>query len=52
MADSFIRRIDKNADTREIVEYLDYLCGRISYILKNIDEENLTDDMKKRIGGK
>ena len=52
MADSFIRRIDRKAEGKQIITYLDYLCERLGYILENIDEENLCDELQKKIGGK
>ena len=51
MADSYIRHIKKGATNAEINEYLDYLADRLSYVLENIDEENLTDKLKNKIGG-
>ena len=51
MADSFIRKINKKADHKEVVEYLEYLSDRLSYILENIDEENLSDKLQNKIGG-
>ena len=51
MADAYIKRIKKDADSAEVKEYLDYLADRLTYILENIDTENLTDDLNKRIGG-
>ncbi len=51
MADPRLRKIKRNATTDEIVEYLDYLCDRITAALENLDEENFTDEMKRRIGG-
>ncbi len=51
MADTYIRRIDPNAKGKEINEYLNYLTDRLEYILENIDEENLTDKLKNKIGG-
>ena len=52
MADSFIKKIDRKADNKKIIEYLDYLSNRLSYILENIDEENLCDQLQQKIGGK
>ena len=51
MADSYIRHIDRTADKTDIIEYLDYLADRLTYILENIDRENLTDKLNERIGG-
>jgi len=50
MADTFIRKIERNATNTQIVEYLDYLNDRLTYILENIDEENLSDTLRERIG--
>lgn len=50
MADSYIKHIKQDATNAEIVEYLNYLANRLSYILENIDEENLTENLKKKIG--
>lgn len=51
MADSYIRHIPPDADHREVVSYLEYLANRLTYILENIDTENLTDKLNERIGG-
>ena len=51
MADSHIRRIKPGASNIEITEYLDYLADRLNYILENIDEENLSEELKNKIGG-
>ena len=51
MADVGFRRIKRRPTNEDIVEYLDYLCDRLGIILENIDEENLTDKMKNKIGG-
>lgn len=52
MADSFIKKIQRNPKEKDVVEYLDYLADKLTYIFENIDEENLTDSLKKKIGGK
>ena len=51
MADSYIRHLRSGATNAEITEYLNYLADRLTYILENIDEENLTDELKNKIGG-
>ena len=51
MADTYIKRISSDAKGKEINEYLNYLAQRLEYILENIDEENLTDKLKNKIGG-
>lgn len=51
MADIYIRHIKSDPSNKEIKEYLDYLADRLTYILENIDTENLTDDLNKKIGG-
>lgn len=51
MADSFIRKIDRKADHDQIIKYLDYLTDRLGYILENIDEENLCEQLQNKIGG-
>ena len=51
MADNYIKHIEKNADLREVIKYLDYLADRLSYILENIDTENFTDQLNSKIGG-
>lgn len=52
MADIQLKKIERDAGTAQIVEYLDYLCERLGYAFENIGEENLTDELNKRIGGK
>lgn len=49
MADVNIRRIERNADTAQTVEYLDYLAQTLTFILENIDEQNLSDEIMKKI---
>ncbi|MBR5515572.1 MAG: hypothetical protein IKU52_05165 [Clostridia bacterium] len=51
MADSFFKKIDRKADRRQIIEYCDYLTDRLSYILENIGEENLCDELNRKIRG-
>lgn len=51
MAENSFKRINKNASREEIIEYLNYLTLRLEHILENIDEDNLTDEIKKKIGG-
>jgi len=51
MADSFFKKIDRRADHKQMIEYFDYLAERLSYILENIDEENLCEDLSKKIKG-
>lgn len=51
MADSYIKHIKDNASNGEICEHLNYLADRLSYILENLDEENMTDSYNKK-GGK
>ena len=51
MADSNIKRIKQNSSNAEICEYLNYLADRLTYILENLDEENMTDSYNRK-GGK
>lgn len=51
MADIYIKKIKRDPDMRAVVEYLDELADTLTRALESIDEENLTDDLKKRIGG-
>lgn len=51
MADVSFKHIKQNASREEISEYLGYLVDRLEYILENIDEENLTEELKNKIGG-
>ena len=51
MADVFFRKIKRNPSVKEIVEYFDYLADTLSTCFENIDEENLTDELKNKIGG-
>ena len=52
MAESYIKKIKREPSDKDIVEYLDYLAETLSHRFENIDEENLTDSLKKKIGGK
>ena len=52
MADCFFRRINRDADKDKIIEYLDYLADRLTENFENIEYENLSDELKKQIGGK
>lgn len=51
MADSYFRRINRDADNAKIIEYLDYLANRLSENFENIDVDNLSDNLKNKIGG-
>ena len=48
---SNIKHISKGATNVEICEYLNYLADRLTYILENLDEENMTDSYNRK-GGK
>ena len=49
MAESYIKKIKREPNNKDIVEYLDYLAETLSHRFENIDEENLTDSLKKKI---
>lgn len=51
MADISFKLIKRNATNEDIVEYLDYMARRLEYAFENLDEENLTENLKKKIGG-
>jgi len=51
MADLFLRKINRNASVKDIIEYLDYLCDKLESNFENIEFENLSNDLQKRIGG-
>ncbi len=51
MADSNIKHIRQEATNTEICDYLNYLADRLTYILENLDEENMTDSYNRK-GGK
>lgn len=40
---------DPNKDIREMHETLTKLINDLNYILNNIDDENITDELKKMI---
>ena len=49
MADSFFRKIDRNADIGGIKDYLDYLANRLNSSFDDIGIENLSDELKNKI---
>ena len=51
MAESYIKHIKDNATNADICGYLNYLADRLTYILENLDEENMTDSYNSK-GGK
>ena len=52
MADVHLHKIERSPDRNDIVSYLDYICDTLNIGFENIDEENLSEALKNKIGGK
>lgn len=52
MADVHLYKIERSPDRNGIVSYLDYICDTLNIGFENIDEENLSETLKNKIGGK
>ena len=51
MADFNFERLSESASTEEVISYINRLTEELDYILRNIDDENLTDNARHKLYG-
>lgn len=51
MADFNMDRLSETATSEEIIQCINRMIDELNYVLENIDEENITDNMKNKLNG-